>query len=252
MIYKFKAKKEVLSRINDVKKDNSKYYKCQFYLDKETWSNSEIFVYFKNYVGYSKIIPLGKYAEVLSCTLPKQMISQPSFKLYIYSKDELKTNEVQIIPSEICKTKIKHDSALNQIVEEINKKIDNIYFEDNQLKCYSNNTLIDTIYIDNVDEAVVQQQIDLHFQKLNPKIDNIIFIDDNIICYADNEIVCTIPLLLSDVAWSGDYNDLNNIPETFNPSQHTHQMVDVTDYEDNVSMDLNILLDLLNDEIRKE
>ena len=43
--------------------------------------------------------------------------------------------------------------------------------EDNQLKCYSDNNLIDTIYIDNVDEAIVRDLVDNHFEEFRQKVD---------------------------------------------------------------------------------
>ena len=48
------------------------------------------------------------------------------------------------------------------MLEKLQTKIDNIVFEDNQLKCYSDNNLIDTIYIDNVDEAVVRDVVETY------------------------------------------------------------------------------------------
>ena len=170
MIFKFKAKRETLSRINDIKKDNSKYYKCKFYLDRETWGDTEIFAVFKNEIGYKKIVPLGKYADVLSCTLPTRMMLKSYFKVHIYSKNELKTNEVSIFLSEKCDIKVKRENAFDKLLREIQTKIDNIQFEDNQLKCYSGDTLIDTIYIDNVDEAIVKEQVEIHFQNFEEKI----------------------------------------------------------------------------------
>lgn len=255
MLFEFKIYNKELVKINNQNAINTdRYTKCRFYFQKEIWQDKEIYVTFIDETGYNQIMVLGKWNEVLSCTIPKQFLKGKYFKIFAYTDTLFRTNTIKVNTNlEKCNTCRTHNhNAVKYLTDELKQKIDNIIFEDNQLKCYSNNTLIDTIYIDNVDEAVVQQQIDLHFQNLNPKIDNIIFINNNLICYADNEVVCTIPLSLSDVAWSGDYNDLNNIPETFNPSQHTHQMVDVTDYEDNVSMDLNVLLDFLGDEISKE
>ena len=57
---------------------------------------------------------------------------------------------------------------------------------------------------------------------------------------------------LPRIALTGDYNDLINIPEEFNPSHHNHLVVDVVDYEENINVDLNALLDFLGDEIAKE
>ena len=56
-------------------------------------------------------------------------------------------------------------------MDKLKTKIDNIIFEDNQLKCYSDNNLVDTIYIDNVDEAIIKELIDSHFEEFQRQID---------------------------------------------------------------------------------
>ena len=50
-------------------------------------------------------------------------------------------------------------------------KLKLIIFENNQLKCYSDNNLIDTVYIDNVDEALIEDIVDAHFAEFEIKID---------------------------------------------------------------------------------
>ena len=146
-------------------------------------------------------------------------------------------------------------NIINTIFKAIDKKVDDIVYEDNQIKIYSNDILINTINIDNLDNDIIKTEVQSFLNNLPTKIDNVVLSDDTIIYYGDNQIISRIPLKstsLSEVAWSGKYNDLKNVPSKFPPTTHTHNTVDINDYEESVDMDLNALLDFLSDEIRKE
>lgn len=172
MIIKFKIKKQTLSKVQDTNTSNNDttFYKCKFFFDRQTWNNKELFAVFKNNIGYTQIVPLGHYNDVLSCTLPKRMVSDKYFKLYVYAKDSIKTNTISVTLSKQCNTKTKRKKALDDILSQLKNKIDTIQYEDNQIKCYGNNNLIDTIYIDNVDEALVKEQIQIHFEEFEERI----------------------------------------------------------------------------------
>lgn len=252
MILNFKIKEKKIFKLQDKKIDNLSYYKCKFYFDYPTWNNKEIFVNFINDSGYSKSVFLGKYESVLSCTIPKRIITDnQTFQIFLYANN-IKTNKISVHLFGQTEQYVERDQVIENVLQQIDKKIDNVVFNNNRIEFYSNNNLINTIYIDNIDVNIIKSEMQSYFAQMNPKIDNIVLNDNVIICYADSEIICEIPLMLSDVAWTGSYNDLKNIPNEFNPSQHTHEMIDVIDYEDNVSMDLNVLLDNLSDEINKE
>ena len=115
---------------------------------------------------------LGKWDEVLSCTIPDIFLKGKYFKVFVYSKDYFKTNTLKIdINRKTCRPpNTKHHKAINYLINELKTKIDNIVFEDNQLKCYSNNKLVDTIFINNVDESLVREQIDIVFKDFEKKI----------------------------------------------------------------------------------
>ena len=94
-----------------------------------------------------------------------------------------KTNTIKVDTKKTnCQIKQKRKNATEYLLEKLNTKIDNIIFEDNQLKCYSEGNLIDTIFIDNVDEAVVKDIIDNHFdefqQRIEEKLEGYITDDD--------------------------------------------------------------------------
>ena len=54
---------------------------------------------------------------------------------------------------------------------------------------------------------------------------------------------------LADVAFSGSYNDLVDVPETFTPSQHGHSSKDIIDPENLNDMNTDDLLSALINEI---
>lgn len=184
MILKFKVKNTTLSRINDINsgQNNPSFYKCKFYCDRQTWQGKKMFAAFTNSIGYTQISSLGQYDDVLSCALPQRMISEKYFKVYVYAKDSIKTNTISLTLKNQCKTQSKKTDALNHILSQLETKIDTIQYSDNQLKCYSNNELIDTIFIDNVDDALVEKQIRFHFENfekiINDKLDKHLTEDD--------------------------------------------------------------------------
>jgi len=162
MILNFKIKERTLSKLQDKNKDNLAYYKCKFYCDRQTWKNEEIIATFTNNMGYTKSVFLGKYEDVLSCTVPKNMIANKNFKVFLHSKS-LKTNELSIYLFQKDDIEVERDQVIENVLQQIDTKIDNIKFENQSLKCYSNNRLISTVYIDNVDEAIVQKYVQKYF-----------------------------------------------------------------------------------------
>ena len=183
MILSFRIQERVLTKINYQQSTNTdNINKCKFYFDEKTWKGHEIFVTFKNNYGYSTIVPLGKYTESMSCSIPSRILTNKYFKMFIYAKDHFQTNTISVILEEKCKTTTKKKTALTDILKELENKIDNIYFDENQLKCFANGKLIDTIYIDNVDEVLIQERIEENMElfknEINEKIEECIKVDD--------------------------------------------------------------------------
>ncbi len=191
MILNFKIQKKILTKINyqqTVKTPG--IYKCKFYFDEQTWKDLEIFVVFKNNFGYSTIVPLGKYTESMSCSIPNRIATSKYFKMFIYAKDHFQTNTISVVLSEQCKTTTKRTNALNDILKQLENKIDNITFNENQLKCFANGKLVDTIYIDNVDEVLIEERIQQNLgsfrDEINEQLKEYVKIDD--ICFEDGII----------------------------------------------------------------
>lgn len=183
MILSFKIQEKVLTKINyqDPTK-TSNIDKCMFYFDEKTWKDLEIFVVFKNNFEYSQIVPLGKYTEVMSCTTPKRISKSKYFKIFVYAKDHFRTNTISIVTSKGCKTTVNKKTALKDVIDKLNSKIDNIIYEDNQLKCFANNKLVDTIYIDNVDEVLIDERIQESLgsfkDEINKQFEECVKVDD--------------------------------------------------------------------------
>lgn len=172
MILNFKIQGKVLTKINtpQVTSNSIDTDKCKFYADRKTWENKDMFVVFKNNIGYSTIVSLGKYQDVLSCTVPKRIQSSKYYQIYVYAKHSFKTNQISITTKQGTCTTQKYKNTMSDILSKLDTKIDNIIFEDNQLKCYSNKKLVDTIYIDNVDEALMKELIQDHFEEFYEQI----------------------------------------------------------------------------------
>lgn len=187
MLFEFKIYYKEIIKINKAYITNvDKYNKCKFYFDKETWGDKELFVTFVNKDGYSQTVILGKWAETLSCSIPARMLDFDYFNIFCYSKDLFKTNTLKVHNEQKCTSKQRQRTkAIDYIMDELKTKIDNIVFENNQLKCYSDNQLIDTIYIDNVDEEIVENLVVTHLTKfeeeLNEKLAD--YIDDEDLDY---------------------------------------------------------------------
>ena len=177
MLFEFKIYDKEMIRINKgyvINIDN--YHKCKFYFDKETWQDKELFVTFINKDGYYQTVILGKWAETLSCSVPAHMLDFDYYKIFCYSKDMYKTNTLKVYSNKKnsqCNVRTnKRTDVIKHLANTLKTKIDNIVFEDNQLKCYSENNLVDTVYIDNVDEVLVKNIIDTYLIDFENKMTN--------------------------------------------------------------------------------
>ena len=173
MLFEFKIYDKEIIKINKQYIANTdKYNKCKFYFDEQTWGDKELFVTFLNKRGYAQTVILGKWAETLSCTIPDGILDDRYFKVFAYAKNLFKKNTLKVDTRKgNCQIKPKRTEAIDYLLEQLNTKIDNIIFEDNQLKCFSNGNLVDTIYIDNVDEVIVRDIVDNHLEEVKAQLE---------------------------------------------------------------------------------
>lgn len=172
MLFEFKIMKNEISKVNKPQKIRSRnvFNKCKFYFDEDTYKGKELFVTFISKNGAYQHIPLGQWANVVSCLLPSKFLKDSYFKVVAYAKNSSKTNTLSVFTKGRYKNKIEYEDALNYLLKELDKKIDNVIYENNQIKCYSGDTLLDTIFIETVIEDTVKEQIEVYFLDLEEKL----------------------------------------------------------------------------------
>ena len=164
MLFEFKIVNQEIFNINKKKVTNNIKNECKLYFDKTTYKDKEIFITFINKVGYSRTIVLGKWREVISCDIPPRMLNYEYFKIFCYTKDLFKTKTLKVYNKSVL-------TDIDLLIKKIDKKIDNIFYEDGQLKCYSNNILVETVPIYHADEEMIKDIIDNHLSIFKEEID---------------------------------------------------------------------------------
>lgn len=225
MILEFSVSNDILRRNNatTVLDQSTDYYKCKLYPKKEIWEGKTMFATFMNDLGYIETVGLGEYSDLLACLVPTRIASGDYFRFYIFSDDNKKTNTVSVALTNHYNKAEEKCNIISELCSHINEKIDDIVYENYQLKCYSNGILKDVIYLGNIDENLVhdlvQEQLDAFQSTLAP------------------------------IAFTGSYNDLVDVPETFKPSEHDHITNNVTDLNDYADERTDNLLSALINEI---
>ena len=264
MILEFEVKNKTLQRKDtNVSIENNEEIICKFFFLTEEWENKEKYVIFWDNKNKTTIQSIGKQMTS-ECIIPSEITQESIFDIQVYVNHNLYTQKLNLSTTPSLYTKKKttchkkeeirdefdNKRIFKKLFTELKSKVDAISYENGYLKCFAGEKLIyaEPIFVNLVDD--VKEII----KTTNSEIDNIVLEEEQILCYSNNEIIYTIPFTstLSSVAFSGDYNDLQNIPEEFNPTAHNHMVVDVIDYEENIDIDLNTLLDFLSDEINKE
>lgn len=225
MILEFKVSREILKKRQPpvVVDQSSAYYKCKFFIDVNVWRGSMLYATFMNDLGYIDTVPLGLCTDVISCLVPERIAKGGYFSLYISSDNNYKTNTISVTLTNHYKKAQPKCNIISEVFAHIDTKIDDLIYDNYQIKCYSNGELIDVIYLGNVDETLVKQWAEESFAELKGSFAN--------------------------VAFSGSYNDLVDVPQSFTPSPHTHSTDDVTDIETLTNNNAEDLLSLLTDEI---
>ena len=232
---------------------------CLFKFITSDWKSLEKYVIFWDEQEKSFIQSIGK-KEKSSCKIPKEILNKDYFYIQIYANDNFYTNKIKIdsfIEPEHCPHQIEKKEKQknkNKCHEGIDTSliIDDIDYLDNKIIFYSDKKIVRTIDI--VDSNLLNKI------KKGTSIEYIvdtILSEDSLKPIANKAVYdalldCLKESDLSTIAFTGNYNDLKNIPKEFKPKEHNHVVVDVVDYEENINIDLNSLLDLLGDEIAKE
>lgn len=227
---------------------------CSFIFCTPEWKHLEKYVIFWNKQGKSSIRYIGDGIKG-QCPIPKSVLDDLYFHIQVYANDELFTHKIKIFSYEQKRPEhfYKHNNKkrmLNKFFESMENKIDNIVYEDNKLLIYSNNKLSKTIDI--VDEQLLEKVLTntapdyivdtaLSPESNHPLANKVIY-----------ELLQTKMDLtsLSNVAFTGSYNDLVDVPEEFTPAQHNHNVEDINDFDDNVEESFDEFFDAIEQEFR--
>jgi len=151
-----------MSKKTVIRDDNKN--KCNFYFDEENYKGKELFVTFINKFGYSRTIVLGQWKKKLSCNVPPQILDFDYFKIFCYTKSLFKTNTLKVYNKVVL-------NDIELLVSRLDRKIDNILYENGELKCYANNVLIDTVTIGDVSEEAISAIIDRRLSNFKEEIE---------------------------------------------------------------------------------
>lgn len=225
MILKFNVSNEILKKRETptVVDQNTNYYKCRFFMDEQIWHGSLISATFMNDLGYTESVQLGEYSKLLSCLVPSRLIQGGYFSLYISDDNNRKTNTISVTLTNHYEKAQPKCNIISEIFEHIDTKIDDLVYENQQIKCYSNGNLVDVIYIGNADEEAVRNWV--------------------------NDEIDILRSTLANIAFSGSYNDLVDVPESFPPSQHNHNSSDIENVDEMSETIADDLLSALKNEI---
>lgn len=248
---------------------NYNQYNCifSFNTDEESlWKDVDKFVIFRDSWDNACTVHLGE-GDVCECLIPSVVLNGTFFRVALYGGDLVSTNNVSLpllmsgyidpnnpdyIQSWVYG--IQKDIFV-EIFKHLNITITNISYDNKCLNLYTEKGLADSIYLPLVTEdesrTIARDIVEEFFHEIPIATTE----NDGLLSHNDKQKLDNVDERLSNIStvgYTGEYNDLLNIPSDFNPKQHEHYVVDVVDYDDNIDLDLNTLLDRLSDEISKE
>lgn len=224
---------------------------CSFVFTTPNWKHIEKYAIFWNRKGKSTIRYIGKGMKE-TCELPETVLNDLYFYVQVYANEDIFTQKQKVFllkdiekekkPQYRCYTE---KEKIKDFFKENGKNIDNIIYDNGNFLIYSNNKLIKTI--DVVDEKLIARLL----HGLTPKLIFDTALNEN----SDLPISCKLvyqalknKVDLTDlplVAVTGKYEDLEDIPSEFPPSEHTHQSNDIEDWTDSIEEDFDDFIDNL-------
>lgn len=210
------------------------------------WKHIDKYVIFWNKKGKSFIRYLGKGIKE-QCPTPKEILNDLYFHVQIYANDDLKTQKLKVFVYDKTPVYRPEDdkNTLCDYIEKVNNKIDNIYYKDGKILIYVEKKLMKCIdLVDEVLVAKIMTQIAPNYiidKVLSPDSEHPL---SNKVIY--NALLEKVNMdALAPIAFSGDYNDLINIPESFPPQSHTHESSDITNLDDDFNNFIDELIERL-------
>jgi len=253
MYLSFEITNNKIKRKN-IEDDYQEKNQCNFFFESKEWRYIEKYVIFWTEKNKSIIRYLGEGCN-LACVIPEEI--DDIFSIQVYATDNIKTNKIQIgttrkEPQKECKKPIKKCNTTNifyDIYQQLEQKIDSIKYVDNTFYIYSSNKLIKSVEL--YDKDLLKKLIEDQLIKLN--------VDSELSKESENPLQNKVIYeelnkkensnSLSRVSRTGDYNDLNNKPNEFPPSKHTHSKEDLDDFDISVDTDIELMLIKITDDI---
>lgn len=137
------------------------YVICHFKFLSEDWRDIEKFAIFKSERGEAYNVNLGTGCDC-SCMPPADVLNGSFFRVSVYGGNRITTTEKTVVLLESGYTSdIKNPSAdevdvFTQIYDTLNKKIEDITFDDGSLKLYVDNKLVKVIPAENITAGLIQ------------------------------------------------------------------------------------------------
>ena len=224
---------------------------CSFVFTTPEWKHIEKYAIFWNRKGKSMIHSLGRGIKT-QCPVPQMVLNDLYFYVQVYANDKVFTRKEKIFTHgdvQISKDEEKSKKDIKDFFKQMGDKIDNIIYDDNKLLIYKNNKLVKTIDI--IDEGLLvkifNEEVPKYIVDTALSADSELPIANKAVYEALNKKLDKSSL--ATVAITGDYNDLQNLPTEFPPEEHTHQVKDITDFNEPIDEDLNDFLDKLIEEL---
>ena len=153
MDLKFTIKNQILSRTDShsIVNKSRNYLECYFSFKSIEWNDVEKFAIFKDENDDAYNVHLGTDCEC-SCIVPYEVLKQGDFfRVTVYGGNLITTTEQTILllnsgyTTDIQTPTASEVDVFNEIFTTLNKKIDNVVFNDGVLEIYSDDRLIKSI-----------------------------------------------------------------------------------------------------------
>lgn len=269
MILNFEVNNQIMKKCDtnediDLLNYNYNQYCCNFSFNTDEnslWNEIDKFAIFTDGWNNTSIVHLGTENSV-NCFVPKDVLRGTFFKVSVYGGDLISTNNV-FIPLQMSgyvdyNPFNQNGSNINlnnkkdifvEIFTNLDTKVDNIIYDEHSLHLFNGEKLIESVFLPFIVEEDI---IELTEEFVKSYIENgeipIVTSDmDGLMSVSDKIKLDN----LSNVASTGDYNDLSNIPNEFEPSPHTHTSEDIEDLEENTSIEIKRAYNFLVNQIRR-
>lgn len=221
---------------NPIKNQVEDEYICHFLFENEEWEDIEKFVTFSiKKQTYTAILGTG-----LECSspIPYEILKNCLITIKVHGEDLITRNQVSLVviqPQDTvvyqCQTQDNYQDVYTEMRHDIDTKFDNVQLEGDKLIFYANdNKLLELSLADIEDKQSNWEEADetstQYIQNKPDIINNFRYENDNLICLSDNVVKQEVSL------------------------KHNHIVADVTDFDDEIDIDLNNLLISITENIR--